>query len=176
MTREELETIYVENYDYFIKTFSRLGCSDTTIAEDALNNTMWKIMRRGIEHINIVHAKTYIVRSMLNYNKSEAKLKARLLNLTDPYLNQLEDTDSESPFDLIEAEDRFEIIVGLIERLKPAQKEVAIGICKGIRMSQLAKDIGKPHDTVRANWRFVASKIKQELNNKGEDFLWRVNI
>lgn len=74
------------------------------------------------------------------------------------------------------AQDRIDIVLDFIETLPKQQKAIAFQICKGIRMSSIAEETAIPYHTVKANWRHIAIKLKEELNNKGESFLWKVNI
>lgn len=172
MNKEIIEDLFKNNLEYF-RVFFRKNCSNNRELADDIIATVFLSMLKSKTTLDKATAKTYITVSIVNCYKKYFVYNKRFVHNEHLINGQVYFGSDQS--DELALEDRFNIITEFIQTLPKKQKEVAIAICKGISMKQYSEKIGVARDTTRANWRQIAIKLKDELNKKGEDFLWKVN-
>lgn len=176
MKKEDVDALYNTYYSYMLGFATKTTGGNKSEATEMVHKLYCNLIKWDIKEIE--NPKTYLCQSIINmYRTSKKKQLAQLpavLELKEAIMSNEESRQTAE--DNLIAQDRIDIVLDFIETLPKQQKAIAFQICKGIRMSSIAEETAIPYNTVKANWRHIAIKLKEELNNKGESFLWKVNI
>lgn len=173
MKKEDVDSLYVENYNYLLGFTSKMLRGNKTEALDLMHILYLNLLSQNI--ITIDNPKTYLCQAILNLYRNKLRKKVvEEVELMEAIMT--DDNSRVTSEDELISKGRIEIVLDFIDTLPKQQKAIAFQICKGIRMSSIAEKTAIPYNTVKANWRHIAIKLKEELNNKGESFLWKVNI
>lgn len=173
MKKEDVDSLYVENYNYLLGFTAKMLRGNKAEALDLMHSIYLNLLSQNITSID--NPKSYLCQAVLNLYRNKLRKKVvEELELVESIMT--DDNSRITSEDELISKDRIEIVLDFIDTLPKQQRKIAFEICKGIRMSSIAEESAIPYHTVKANWRHIAIKLKEELNNKGESFLWKVNI
>lgn len=173
MKKEEIDELFKVHYNYLLGFTIKTLKGDRGEALDLIHQLYLNLNRMDISLIE--NPRTYLCQGILNLYRNKVRKKhITIIDLNEVIMS--DDNSKVTPEDSLMSRDRIELVLDFIDTLSVKQKAIAFDICKGIRMSNISKDNNIPYHTVKANWRHVAIKLKELLKNKGESFLWKVNI